>query len=240
MDEQILKMPEAGQKVIDSYLKMPIGNKIITCPYYTNLKKERAALRVLLGKGSAQEIINETKFIAQKEDVDLGKFSAEEIYRFMVEHNLGIDCSGLVVYILKAVYQETKKVNILRKIKIVSFLRKPWRYIISLLRPVENISVRVLAHNKNSFLIESFSDLLPGDMLVRANLRHVYLVTKVEKENGVVKKITFIHAPRPKQKDYFGPGVVQSAIALEKGTLEELNEKIEDNVVIRRIKILSS
>lgn len=236
MDEQILKMPEAGQKVIDSYLKMPIGNKIITCPYYTNLKRERAALRVLLGKGSSQEIINETKFIAQKEDVDLDRFSVEEIYRFMVEHNLGIDCSGLVVYILKAVYQETKKVNFLRKIKIVSFFKNPWRYLIALLRPVENISVRVLSDDKNSFLIESFKDVLPGDLMVRANLRHVYLITETEKQDDAIKRIAYVHAPRPQQKDYFGPGVVQSAITLEKGTLEELNERINDQVAVRRLK----
>ncbi len=238
MDKQILKIPETGQKVIDSYLKMPINGKIITCPYYTNLKKERAALRVLLGKGSAQEIINETKFIAQKEDVDLDKFSPEEIYRFMVEHNLGIDCSGLVVYILKAVYQEAKKLNILRKIKIVSFFKRPWRYIVSRLRPVENISVRVLANDKNSFLIEFFKDILAGDLMIRPDLRHVYLITETEKQNGSIKKITYVHAPRPKQRDYFGPGVFQNAVTLEKGTLGELNEKINDQVVIRRIKIL--
>jgi len=235
MNEQILKIPESGQKVIDSYLKMIIGGKPIICPYYTNLKKQRAALKVFLGKASAQEIINEANFISLKEEVDLNKLSEQRLYQFLVEHNLGIDCSGLAAYVLQAVYQEIKKINILKKIKVISFFKNPWRWLIAWLRPMENISVRVLANDKNSFLINDFQEIKPGDMLIRTNLKHVYLITKIKKENNQIKKIVYVHAPRPKQKDYFGPGVFQNATLLEKDSLSELNEKMNDEVVIRRL-----
>ena len=237
MEKEILNLPEAGQKVVDSYLNMSIANKAIACPYYTNLKREKAALKVFLGKGSAQEIINEVKFVSQKEDVDLVRFSEEKLYRFMVEHNLGIDCSGLAVHILKAVHKE-KNINLFEKIKIVSFFKNPWRRLVSQLRPIENIGVRVLANDKNSFLLKSFNDVLPCDLIIRTNLRHVYLVTKTEKENGIIKKIGFAHAPRPRQPDYFCPGVFQKTIILKESSLKELEEKLEDQIVIRRLKSL--
>jgi len=236
MNEQIFKIPEAGQKIIDSYLEMIIGGKPIICPYYTNLKKQRAALRVFLGKASAQEIINEANFISLKEEIDLNKLPEQRLYQFLVEHNLGIDCSGLATYILQAVYQEVKKINILKKIKIISFLKNPWRWLVAWLRPIENISVRILADDKNSFLINDFQKIKPGDMLLRHNLRHVYLITKVKKENNQIKKLVYVHAPRPKQRDYFGPGVFQNTILLEKSNLNELSEKMNDKVLIRRLK----
>jgi len=236
MNEQTLKIPESGQRVIDSYLKMVIGGKPIICPYYTNLKKQRAALRVFLGKAPAQEIINETNFISLKEDVDLNKLSEQRLYQFLVEHNLGIDCSGLATYVIQAVYQENKKINILKSIKIISVFKNPWRWLVAWLRPIENISVRVLANDKNSFLINDFQKIKPGDMLIRTDLRHVYLITKIKKENNQIKKFVYVHAPRPKQRDYFGPGVFQNTILLEKNNLNELKEKIDDEVVIRRLK----
>ena len=236
MNEQTLKIPESGQKVIDSYLKMIIGGKPIICPYYTNLKKQRAALRVFLGKASAQEITNEANFISLKEEVDLNKLSEQGLYQFLVEHNLGIDCSGLAAYILQAVYQENKKINILKKLKIIPFFKNPWRWLVAWLRPIENISVRVLANDKNSFLINDFQKIKSGDMLIRTNLRHIYLITKIKKENKQIKKIVYVHAPRPKQRDYFGPGVFQNTILLEKSDLEELSKKMNDEMVIRRLK----
>jgi len=235
MEKETLYIPEVGQKVIDSYLSMSIADKVIVCPYYTNLKKERAALRVFLGKGSAQEIINEVKFLSQKEDVDLARFSEERLYRFMVENNFGIDCSGLVIHVLRVIYKE-KGVNIFKKIKIVSFSKNPWRWLVSRLRPIENIGVRVLTREENSFLLESFGDIRPGDLLIRTNLRHVYLVTKTEKEDGLVRKIGFVHAPRPKQPDYFGPGVFQKTVILKENSLEELAKKMNDQIVVRRLK----
>ena len=193
-------------------------------------------MRVFLGKASAQEIINEANFVSLKEEVDLNKLSEQRLYQFLVEHNLGIDCSGLTIYVLQAVYQENKKINILKKIKIISFFRNPWRWLIAWLRPIENISVRVLANDKNSFLINDFQKIKPDDMLIRTDLRHVYLITKVKKENNQIKKIVYVHAPRPKQRDYFGPGVFQNTILLEKSGLKELSEKMNDEIVIRRLK----
>lgn len=235
MAKEILKIPESGQKIIDSYLNMSIANKVIACPYFINLKKFHAVLRVFLGKGSAQEIINEIKFIAQKERIDLAPLSEIALYRFITEHNLGIDCSGLAVYILREIYRQ-RGVDFVKKIKIVSFWKNPWRYFLARLRPIENISVAVLANDKNSFIVDDFKKILPGDMIIRENLRHVYLIVKIEKENDKIIRLTYVHAPRPKE-NYFGPGIFQKTIILKEETLEELKEKLNDQVIIRRLKI---
>ncbi|MBU4369789.1 hypothetical protein KKG58_03465, partial [Patescibacteria group bacterium] len=157
--------------------------------------------------------------------------------QFLVEHNLGIDCSGLATYIFQAIYQENKKIDIFKKIKIISFFKNPWRWVVAWLRPIENISVRVLANDKNSFLINDFQKIKPGDMLIRTNLRHIYLITEIEKTRDPLSiRFVYVHAPRPKQTNYFGPGVFQNTILLEKGNLSELSEKINDEVVVRRLK----
>jgi len=232
---QILKISDKAQKIIDSYIKMEIGGKIIACPYFINIQKTRAALRVFLGKASAEEIIEEVNFTSHKEHLDLKSLSEKEIYQFLSEHNLGIDCSGLASHILQAEYQEKKNLNFLKKIKIANFWRQPWRYLTAKLRPIENISVRVLADDKNSFLIKDLAEVAPGDMIIRENLRHVYLITKIEKENNQIKKISFVHAPRPEQKNYFGPGIFQKTIEMEINSFEELGRKINDQIIIKRL-----
>lgn len=230
-----LNLPSLAQNVIDSYLKMRVNNKVIVCPYFTNIENARAGLRVFLGKATAKEIVDEVKFIAQKKQIDLNEISEPELYKLMADHNLGIDCSGLAVYITQALYKEKKGINILKKIKIASPWLNPWRYLVSKLRPVENISVRVLAKDKNSLKVKNFSEILPGDLIIQDNLRHIYIITEIEKEKEQIKKITYIHAPRPKDKDYFGPGIKEQTIFLEKNNLEELAEKMNHEITIKRL-----
>jgi hypothetical protein len=66
---------------------------------------------------------------------------ADCIRRFLIDNQLGIDCSGFVTHILRAHFWETKKIDIAKNfVKNISggFLRK----IIMRLRPVESIGVK--------------------------------------------------------------------------------------------------
>lgn len=237
MNNQVLKLSPKAEEIIDSYLRMRINNKVIICPYFTNIKNIRGGLRVFLGKASAEEIVNEVKFIAQKNKIELSNISEKELYALMSQHNIGIDCSGLAVRVLRAHFKEEKNIDIVKKIKIVSFWKKPWRYLIAKMRPIENISVRTLSRKENSFVIENLSKVLPGDFIVRKDLRHVYIIAKIEKQEKQINKITFIHAPRPKQKDYLGPGIEKQTLILEKNSITELAEKMNQEIQIRRLKV---
>ncbi len=63
---QTISLSTSAQETIDSYLKMKIGNKTIACPYFINRLRAYAGLRVFLGKGTANEIIEEAQLIAHK------------------------------------------------------------------------------------------------------------------------------------------------------------------------------
>ena len=109
-----------------------------------------------------------------------------------------------------------------------------------MIRPIENISVKVLASNKNSREIKDINQILPGDMIIRYNLRHVLLVKEIEIENNVIQKITLVHAPKPIKKEYKGPGVQEikaSFVGLSQSNIKNLQQQInEEKIIIRRLK----
>lgn len=231
--EKKLSFCPAAQAVINSYLKMKIGNKIIACPYFINRQGAKAALRVFLGKASAEEIKEEIETIAQQKGIDLNQMSKKEIYHLLKSKNLGIDCSGLVVHILKSEYQERKNVNILRRIYITSPWKNPWRYFISLFRPIENISVRVLAHPRNTQKIDDLKKIQAGDLLIRQNLKHVLLIEKIElNQEKNIEKVIIIHASRtnPKEEGARVKRIIYS--------FPEFKKEIKQNkITIHRLKI---
>ena len=122
----------------------------------------------------------------------------------------------------------------------ISFWKNPFRHLISLIRPIENISVKVLADNKNSQEIKELKQILPGDMIIRHNLKHVLLVKETEIKNNIIQKITLVHAPRPVRKEYYGPGVqeIKASFAdLSQLNIENLQKQInEEKIIIRRLK----
>lgn len=238
--KQIISLSTSAQQTINSYSKMKIGNKTIACPYFINRFQYGSGLRVFLGKGTADEIVKETKFIAQQKNINLEIISEQELYQLLNKHHLGIDCSALATYILKSEYKEKKQTNIIPKIHIVCFWKNPLRYLMSLIRPIENISVRVLANNKNSQEIKSLNQILPGDMIIRHNLKHILLVKEIEIENNIIQKITLVHAPRPIKKEYKGPGIQEIKVSFvdsSQANIETLQKQInEEKIIIRRLK----
>jgi len=230
--ERKIYLSSAAQAVINSYLKMKIGNKIIACPYFINRQGAKAALRVFLGKASSQEIKEEIEMIAQQKGIDLNQMNEKEIYQFLKSKRLGIDCSGLVVHILKAEYEEVKKIKILRRIYITSFWKNPWRYFISRFRPIENISVRVLAHPRNSQIIKNPAEIQAGDLIIYQNLKHILLIEEIKlNSDKTIEKIKIIHAQR------VNPQEEGARVKRINYSFSELKNKIEQGeIIIRRLK----
>ena len=105
MEKQI-SLPNGTKEIIKSYFELPLGGKKVKCPYFMNLKGERAGLRVMIGKGTVEEIVHEVMVWAQLKGVGLNKMSTEEIRSFMIKKGIGIDCSGFAVYVLDAWFKE--------------------------------------------------------------------------------------------------------------------------------------
>src|SRR3989344_7608981 len=72
-------------------------------PYYNNAhKKVRLGLRALIGKGTPEEVSDEALLYSLREKVDLKTLTPELRKKFLIEHNIGIDCSGLAYHVLDA------------------------------------------------------------------------------------------------------------------------------------------
>jgi len=225
-----------SMKVISNYLHLPIPGHSVCCPYFNNKRnKVRAGLRVLLGKGSSDDICKEIKLIALRDKIDLEKISDSELSKLLVEKNIGIDCSGFAYYILDQELKEKGKGS-LRKALYFPFAKNPIRKFLILLRPVENTNVKTLSHEKNSKEI-SFQAISPGDMIVLlsgnkfSNPDHIMIVHEVEYDNKNLKTIRYTHSYRwPSDGQYFH-GVRQGHIEITDKAKNILEQKwIEQGV----------
>jgi len=208
MNTQVtLSLP--AQKVIDQFSHLAIAGKTIRCPYFNNKRSQvRAALRVLVGKGNPKDIVDELQIISLREKVDLTSLTESGLSSFAELHNIGIDCSGFVYYVLAAELQ-AKKGKSLRNALAFPYAKNPLRKLITLLRPVENTNVQVLSHAKNAVQVDA-KHIVPGDLITMVgagrygNPDHVLLVTSVSRPRGEKTVITYAHSLKW-QKD--GPGV---------------------------------
>jgi len=209
----------AALSVITAYESLAIGNKTINCPYYNNKTQSlRGALRVLIGKGSPQEIIDEIQLLALKEHIDLNTLTQNKIEKFLIDHTIGIDCSGFTYYILDAHAREVAQTPLK---KILSFHHKNiLRRIIARIRPVENTDVKTFAHDSNSIDIP-LTDIEPGDMIisldggVRHNYNHILIITSVTKNtHNIPTSCEYVHSFRWKSEGIYTHGIRRGEIQI--------------------------
>ncbi len=191
-------LSQSALDIIKNYSQLIFGDKKINCPYFNNRRsKVRAGLRVLIGKGSPEEIIEEAQLFALREKVDLKNISAEDLKKFLVEHNLGLDCSAFTYYILNAEYKSKHSGELASKLFYPNriFIRK----LLIKLRPVENISVNTLSHEKNTEAI-TLGEVVPGDVVIimnagkEHNLNHILVVYKVEYAENIPQTLYYAHS----------------------------------------------
>ncbi len=245
-----------AQEAIHRYFNLPFGRKRVKCPYYMNIKKERAGLRVMVGKGSVAEIVHETKVWAQLKGFNLSRKSEEEIREFMIKKGIGIDCSGFIAHILDHWFKSENRGRVWNNLKFQdnSIYARFRRF----LRPIENIGANLLTSDLNCIHIDNFDDIGPGD-LIRAkgkqkNAHHVAIITDTHKsESGKLKKFDYVHAHRFYEEEN---GVRKGTVIISKPEgslkdqewrdtyngknymLEDLKVNYEDNG-IRRLKALA-
>jgi hypothetical protein len=250
-----LSLPESAEQVIFEYMHLPLGDKEVVCPYYINKTKERAGLRVLIGKGDPGEIVREVNVWAKLKGFNLRKASAAEIRKFMVDHSIGVDCSAFVVHLLNYWFKQEGRQP------LINYLKFPHNGLIDLmrrtLRPVENISANILTSQDNCIAIDNLNGIRPGDFIRSKghlkNSHHIALVRNITLEEGVVKEFEYVHSERyygDENGVRFGKVIVtnpkgelkdQNWTEVMNGknyTLEGLLNMYEDNG-IRRLRILN-
>lgn len=221
--------PKAN-KILEDYFSLPFaGITGVRCPYFNNARlKQRAQLRVLAGKGTPKEIVEEAKIISIQYQCGIfdkagrcclhsqcgeEKTPTDTVRKFLVDHNLGIECSGFVTQILREHFKELKGVDIVRQFYIVS-PRHFLRWLISLLRPVENIGVRRYADDRNTEKI-NWQDAQAGDVIImletdaQKKRHHILLVT--DRTDTV---IYYAHARAWGSEGKYGHGVAKGEIRI--------------------------
>jgi hypothetical protein len=190
-------LPKQAQEIINEYFNLKLNGKKVPCPYYINIRALRMGLRVLIGKGTPEEIIQESLIYEKLRGVDFNKMSVSEIREFMIKRHIGIDCSGFVIHVLDFHLRGKKKKH------LWSYLKYPkqnlYRKIARFLRPVENISVEFLTSDLNSEQIENLNYIQPGDLIRLRGLKggfHILLISEVLKHSGRVDSFKYVHATR--------------------------------------------
>lgn len=226
-----------AEQVIKNYLNLPFPGIVdVRCPYFNNTRlKQRGQLRVLVGKGSPEEIVEEAKIISLQyhaglfdkqghcclyNDSTKQKNAPDDIRKFLISHNLGIECSGFVTHVLREHFKETKHIDITKKFFITSpknFLR----WTITKLRPIENINVLVYTDDKNTTTLLSpaigynYEQIESGDIItiletgLSKKRNHIILVTNKEKDT-----VNYIHARAWSSEGQYDHGVTRGCFKI--------------------------
>src|SRR3989344_2168135 len=244
---------EKALSVIDQYIHFGIGQNVINIPYYNNKRIGlHGGLPVQVGKGSPKDIYDEIQNISILEKINVKNLDSVTLKKYLVDHNIGIDCFGLAYYILNAECIGRGKSTL---DKYISFTDSGGIFgrIKAKMMPEKNISDSVLANDKNSKIV-SLKEILPGDIItmigeVNKNTRdpqrnHVLIIHQVEYQNFIPTTLHYTHAISWPTDGEYDHGVRQGTIEIidaEKILIEQKwieKEKIngENYTFMRAIK----
>lgn len=205
-------LSENAFSVINKYRNFSVGIAVANIPYFNNRRqKARAKLRVQIGKGSPEEIREELNTVATLQKINLDAVDSITLKKILFDNGIGIDCSGLVYYILTAQFGPLKLSFPFQK-GILGKLRAKFR-------KIENTDVATLAHNKNSRVIAT-KDVQPGDMITMVggvdgkDRDHVLVVHEVDYKDDVVIGVSYTHAVAWPSDGEYGHGVRQGTIRI--------------------------
>ena len=141
---------------------------------------------------------------------------------FLIDNNLGIDCSGFITHVLQAHFQE---INFVKKLFIVK-PKKIFRFIISKMRPIENISVKTYMNEKNTEVVDDLKKLKPADLIImlktgpQQKRNHILLVTEANE-----RYIKYVHARAWSGEGQYGHGVCEGKIQITQPDGDILEQK---------------
>ncbi|MDP3962854.1 MAG: hypothetical protein Q8Q03_03245 [bacterium] len=207
-------LSEKALSVIDQYLNFRVGSAVLSIPYFNNRHSQaRMKLRVQVGKGSPKDILDELHDIAVAEKINLNSLDSSGLKKFLVDHNIGIDCSGLAYYILNAESESRGKGTLDRHLSFAvchGILGK----MMCKMRPAENAGVTTFAHEKNSHEM-SIKDALPGDIITMVgDHNHILIIHQIEYQNFVPTALHYTHSMAWPEDGEYGHGIKQGIIKI--------------------------
>ena len=124
--------------------------------------------------------------------MNLPTATADEIKQYMQTWQIGIDCSGMIVWILNEYSKEQfgKPIWHFIHLNTNNIIKK----LLFRIRPVENISVKVLSESINTVTIAHINDIHVGDMIIGwydeavAKLQEEILTKKLGSSNLILSR----------------------------------------------------
>lgn len=246
---------DEARRVIDAYLALPLFSQP-SCPYFNNRRrKNKGGLRVLKGKGTPRELVEEALLFSKTKHTDLASLSKEGIKAFMVQHDLGVDCSGFTYHVLDALCHAKLHKSLKQVMK--STREGMFSSLITYIRPAENTGVHSFRDDKNSYEVP-IGNILPGDMIIMMGTgkdktyNHILVVTTVERTDRNLH-ISYAHSYQWPSDGLYDHGVREGLIITQgsnilDGEWTEKNITGKDNftyqsaldareVSIRRLKV---
>jgi hypothetical protein len=233
---------------ISQYLHFQAGSAVCSVPYFNNKTRgSRGALRTHIGKGSPQDIAEETETLLKLKHISPETLSDEALKKLLTDSAIGIDCSGFVYHVLNAESLEQKKGGLE---KHLSFVQCPGVLgkIRGHMRPAENSGVVTFAHDENSKVV-SVNEVQPGDMITMlpgttveapfdhikvvastgAERDHILVVHQVEYSDAVPTKIHYSQAVAYPEDGVYGTGIKQGTIEITDPSQPLLSQRWIEN-----------
>jgi len=171
----------AIEKLLYQYLHLPIAGKKIRCPYWRD-KIEKGIWGPLGGKGKVNQIVRATLVMAKIQRIELKELSGEKIENFIRKNRIGLDCSGLVYWLLDALDREKGGNGLVDDIP-----RAKGRFLI-------RANVEMLTNDKVTIPIEKISDVKVGDIIRLQGGKHLAVVIQIRKARNQVKEFVYAHS----------------------------------------------
>ncbi len=191
-------------------------------PYFNNRRKKiHGGLRVSKGKGTPADIFEEAEIQAMQSHVDLKALPKDLFKEFLVENDLGVDCSGFAYHLLDAILVESGKSHIKNSLTFPQ--RGIVRNILTKLRPAENAGVSIFRDEKNSLPINP-RESQPGDIIVimgtgrDKTYNHIMVITSVENRGSDIE-IKYAHSYAWPSDGLYNHGVREGSILFGKNDL---------------------
>jgi len=185
-------------KLADEYVHFEINGKLINIPYSISKEGNKRAIGELSsagvtgrfanfgGKGSPKQIKQLVLKAARNESFIIKDATEEELVKFMIDHGIGVDCSGFVYNILDQYLRNTKKISldtiILRYPGIVGKIE---RFLLQKNR-IRRTSASTLTSDLNTIKVLKVKDIKPGDMLRFTHSdwkgKHIGIIIEVNKQ----------------------------------------------------------
>ena len=241
-------LSEKAISVINRYKNFTVGSAVFSIPYYNNRHfGARARLLAQVGKGGPENILEEIENLAHREKVSIANADSVSMKKFLVDHDIGIDCSGFAYHILDAETRDRGK-GTLEKHLAFPLCTGFMGILRAKLGPEKNTGVASLAHEQNSKII-LLKDIMPGDMITMIGRTttqrdHILIIHQIDYRDFIPETIYYSHSIAWPTDGEYGHGVRQGIIKIadaSKPLIEQEwieNEKIgtENYTLARALK----